>query len=93
MRSRTKDNMIVEFDWNEDDRPATNYANLGEALAEKGDLFRNADQGGGLTLIAPESRHRAITKGSELYPVIVDRVHVQVWKGGRKKGGELLRRT
>ena len=43
----------------------------------------------GLILVSPDGKHRAITKGSDLYPVIVDRVHVRLWKDGKSKGGRI----
>lgn len=48
-----------------------------------GDLFRNPVQGGDLILVSPNGKHRAVTKGSDLYPIIVDRVHVRLWKEHR----------
>ena len=77
------------FTWDEDVGPAKNYAALGNRLAAKGDLSRNPVQGGGLILVSPDGKHRAITKGSDLYPVIVDRVHVRLWKDGKSKGGRI----
>ena len=77
-----------EFIWDDDVRPAINYDALGRTLAARGDLFRNSGHGG-LMLIAPDGTHRLITKGSDLYPVIVDRVHVRVHKDGKTKGSRI----
>ncbi len=77
------------FPWDEDLRPAANYAALGERLAERADLFRNPVQGGGLIVVTPDGKHRPIVKGSDLYPVVVDRVHVRIWKDGKSKGGRI----
>lgn len=42
-----------ELNWNEDDSPADNYANLGERLARSGDLFASPSYGAGLIMLLP----------------------------------------
>ncbi len=75
--------------WNEDAIPSLNYAKLGKRLAEAGDLFRSPKAGGGLIRLLPTGKHVSITKGSDLLPVIVDRVPVRVQKEGESRGSKL----
>jgi hypothetical protein len=74
----------AEFVWNENDPPATNYDALAQRLATCGDLYRNA-QGDGLKVILPDGKLKAIAKGADLAPIIVDRVPVQVVRDGKVK--------
>lgn len=76
-----------ELLWSEDDLPQANYAALGERLANVGDLFRAPGYGEGLLLVHPDGRHEVIRKGADLFPVIIDRIPVQVIKDGKAKGG------
>jgi hypothetical protein len=78
-----------EFVWNEDGYPSKNFAALGKRLAASGDLFANACDGNGLLLVLPDGKHRKLTKGAELAPIIVDRVPVRVIKNGKPKGGKI----
>jgi len=68
-----------KVDWYEARDAAENYRILGEALAESGDLFRSTDTDGGLLLIRNGVASQ-ITKGGDLFPVIVDRVELSVIK-------------
>jgi len=79
----------AELIWDEDGHVADNYSHLGKRLAETGDLFRDASVGGGLIRLLASGKHITITKGSELLPVIVDRVPVRVVKQGKSKGGKI----
>lgn len=75
--------------WNEDDLPKGNYTALGARLAERGDLFRAPRYGGGLVLALSDGKHEEIRKGADLFPLIVDRIPVEVIKGGKSIGGRL----
>jgi len=77
------------FLWNEDARPAENYARLGERLAAIGDLFRSPQYGSGLILLLPNGKPVPIEKGDGLLPVIIDRVPVQIIRDGKPKGGRI----
>lgn len=78
-----------DFIWDEDRYPAKNYAALAKRLASSGDLFASACDGNGLLLVLPDCKHRRLTKGAELAPIIVDRVPVRVIKNGKPKGGKI----
>lgn len=75
--------------WNEDDQAKDNYRNLGQRLAECGDLFRHADHASGLLLVLDDGDHREVTTGKALQPVVVDRIPVQVVKDGKLKGSRI----
>ena len=60
-----------------------NYAHLGERLAKNEDLYRNRSDGLGLIQILPSGKTRLITKGSELAPILADRVSMVVTKDGK----------
>jgi len=79
----------AELIWDEDGHVADNYSHLGKRLAETGDLFRDASINGGLLRLLSGGKHVPISKGSELLPVIVDRVPVRVVKDGKSKGGKI----
>ena len=79
----------AELVWDEDRHPADNYSHLGKQLAEAGDLFRGPIIGGGLVRLFRDGKHAQINKGSELLPVIVDRVPVRVIKDGKSKGSKI----
>ena len=68
---------------------ADNYKALGDRLANCNDLFRRPGYASGLLLLLEDGKHVVISKGAELAPVIVDRVRVEVWKGGKKKGSKI----
>jgi hypothetical protein len=74
------------FVWREDRPLAENYSRLGKRLAASGDLYRSPVYGGGLLQVLPNEKHRVVTSGLELAPVIVDRVPVWVVKEGKKVG-------
>ena len=75
--------------WDEDEQAADNYKALGDRLAKSNDLFRRPGYASGLLLLLDDGKHAVISKGAELAPVIVDRVRVEVWKGGKKKGSKI----
>ena len=75
--------------WNEDEQAKVNYHNLGERLAEKGDLFRHADHSIGLLQVLDDGDHREIATAKALGPVIVDRIPVLVIKDGKVKGSRI----
>jgi hypothetical protein len=79
--------------WNQDAPPADNYIPLGKRLAQGGHLFRNPLHRGGL-IEALADGGRPVTKGADLWPIIVDqRVHIQVVKKGEAKGREIPARS
>ena len=75
--------------WDEDEQTADNYKALGDRLAKSNDLFRRPGYASGLLLLLNDGKHAVICKGAELAPVIVDRVRVEVWKNGKRKGSKL----
>src|SRR5271157_2977626 len=75
--------------WDEDEQAADNYKALGDRLAKSNDLFRRPGYASGLLLLLNDGKHAEISKGAQLAPVIVDRVRVEVWKGGKKKGSKI----
>ena len=76
--------------WNEDDQAKVNYRNLGERLAETGDLFRHADHTIGLLRVLDDGDYRDIATAKTLGPVIVDRIPVLVIKDGKVKGSRIV---
>ena len=75
--------------WNEDEQAKVNYRNLGERLAEKGDLYRHADHSIGLLRVLDDGEYREITTAKALGPVIVDRIPILVIKDGKVKGSRI----
>jgi hypothetical protein len=75
--------------WDEDDQAALNYRSLGQALSQFNDLYRRPGHASGLLLLLEDGKHVVIAKGSDLAPVIVDRVRVLVMKGGKPKGSRI----
>jgi hypothetical protein len=61
-----------------------NYRRLGERLAQGcDDLYRNRSDGMGLIQVLPSGKTRMITKGSELAPILADKVSMVVTKDGK----------
>src|SRR5262249_14868741 len=77
--------------WHSDAPAAQNYLELGSALAKCHDLYRRPDYGAGLLLAAddPNVAPRVVEKGSQLSPIIADRLHVFVVTHGKARGGRL----
>lgn len=75
--------------WNDDAPPAENYDKLGERLAQVGDLFRQPQYGDGLVMLLPGEKTVDVKKGTDLAPIIVDRVRVRILKEGKTKGGQI----
>jgi hypothetical protein len=75
--------------WDEDEQAADNYRRLGERLSQCNDLYRRPGYAGGLLLLLEDGKHAEITKGAQLAPVIVDRVPVLVFRGGKPKGSRI----
>jgi hypothetical protein len=71
------------FIWKVEHGAARNYRLLGQRLAESGDLFRNKEDGHGLIQVLATGKARLISKGTQLAPVIVDRVRMRVEKEGK----------
>ena len=74
----------VKFTWRTERAAAPNYRGLGRCLAEaRGDLYRNHSDDYGLIQVMADGKSRLISKGSELAPIIVDRVRMRVMKEGK----------
>lgn len=71
------------FIWKVEHGAARNYRLLGQHLAKSGDLFRNKEDGHGLIQVLATGKARLITKGTQLAPVVVDRVRMRVEKEGK----------
>lgn len=71
------------FIWRVDHGAARNYRLLGQRLAKSGDLYRNKEDGHGLIQVLATGKARLISKGTQLAPVIVDRVLMRVEKEGK----------
>ena len=74
--------------WDEDAPIHQNYIALGAALARSGDIYRDANYGGGLFLASPSPAvpPKAITNAGDLAAIIADRVQIEVFKGDVLKG-------
>ena len=68
--------------WKIEAGAAPNYRRVGKKLAVSGDMYRNKD-GHALLQVLPQGKTRLICKGSQLAPVIVDRIRMVVTKGGK----------
>ncbi len=79
----------ANFLWHDDEVAQLNYEALGRRLAQSGDLFRRPQLGSGLIQLLSSGKHRIITRGSDLYPVLVDRLKVSVMKEGKIKGSRI----
>lgn len=71
------------FNWRVEAGAKKNYARLGRRLARCGDLYRNGTAGAGLILVLPTGHTRTIARGSDLAPVVADRVRMAVTKDGK----------
>lgn len=71
------------FTWNVNEGARKNYTRLGQRLAAVGDLYRDEATGHGLVLVRPDGTATHIGKGSQLAPLIVDRVSMRVVKEGK----------
>jgi hypothetical protein len=60
-----------------------NFGRLAERLARCNDIFRNGSDGLGLIQVLPNGQTRLIKKGSDLAPVLADRVSMVVRKEGK----------
>lgn len=87
-RALTEPQLLI---WDADAPPVENYVALGIALAASGDLFRMPAHAAGLLLASsnPNVPPTPIQKGSQLAPVIADRLRLLVVKDGKPKGGRL----
>jgi len=75
-----------KFNWKVEAGAKKNYRRLGERLSHCDDLYRNGSDGLGLIQILPNGKTRLIRKGSELAPVIADRISMVVTKEGKVTG-------
>lgn len=71
------------FIWCVDHGARKNYTRLGQRLAAVGDLYRDEATGHGLVLVRADGTASHIGKGSQLAPLIVDRVSMRVVKEGK----------
>ena len=71
------------FIWNVARGARRNYTRLGQRLVAVGDLYRDEATGHGLVLVRPDGTVSHIRKGSQLAPLIVDRVSMRVEKDGK----------
>jgi len=78
-----------EFIWNEDEPARKKYIALGKRLARFGVLYRCPRYGSGMLLLLPGGKYVTITKGSELLPIIVDRLDITVIKNGNISGSTI----
>ena len=69
--------------WKVEPGAKKNYRRLGERLANNDDLYRNGSDGLGLIQVLPNGKTRLITKGSQLAPILADRVSMVVTKDGK----------
>lgn len=76
-------NCDKEFTWCDDDFPAVNYEKLGARLAKAGDLFRRPRYGEGLLRLLRNKQTVEINAGTDLTPVVCDRLNVTVLKNGK----------
>jgi hypothetical protein len=81
---------LVEFHWIEDEPVASNFEGLARTLSKRGDLYHR--QEGGLLLIRADGDITVIEKGSDLAPVIIDRVALTIFKDGKPRGTNLSMR-
>jgi hypothetical protein len=83
------------FEWDERRPLPENLADLGNHLAQSGDLFRNTGYGEGLLLASPDP-HIPSTKildASTLDSIVTDRLRVRVVKDGKYKSSALPARV
>ena len=69
--------------WDVGKPAADNYRLLGDGLATTGNLFQDGTTGHGLVWVRPDGTTCRIIKGTQLAPLIVDRVPMQVQKEGK----------
>jgi hypothetical protein len=75
-----------KFIWKVEKGAKKNYRRLGERLARCDDLYRNRLDGLGLIQVLPDGKTRLLRKGSELAPVLADRISMIVTKNGKVTG-------
>lgn len=75
------------FHWLAELGAGKNYRRLGKKLAATNtNLYRNGSEGLGLVQVLSSGVTRAIRKGPELAPLLVDTLSMRVVKGGKPKG-------
>ncbi len=72
-----------KFNWRIELGARKNYARLGERLARCDDLYRNGSDGLGLIQVLPSGQTRLIRKGSDLAPILADRISMVVTRDGK----------
>lgn len=75
--------------WNDEEPAAKNYRAVGALLAASGDLYRLPEYGSGLLLVHSGGKQTQIRTGSDLAPVVVDRVAVSVYLDGKPRGSKI----
>ncbi len=71
--------------WHEEKPSRENFELLGAALAQSDDLFRRSGFDGGLLLVLPNGESRNILVGSQLAPIITDRIDLHKFLNGKVK--------
>jgi len=79
----------ADFIWRDDSVAKVNYEAMGKRLALAGDLFRTPSPGSGLIQLHPNNKHVHVSRGSDLFPVIVDRMKVLVMRNGKIKSSRI----
>jgi hypothetical protein len=72
-----------KFVWKVELGAKRNYVRLGERLALCDSLYRNGSDGLGLIQVLPNGKTRLIRKGSELAPILADRISMVVTRNGK----------
>lgn len=74
------------FLWNDDIVAGESYAALGKAIAVASEVYRHPRPLPGLLLVNESQTVTAIDKGSDLVPLLADRVPLKVFKRGKPSG-------
>ncbi len=79
----------ADFIWHDDSVAKVNYEAMGKRLALAGDLFRTPSPGSGLIQLHTNNKHAHVSRGSDLFPVIVDRMKVLVMRNGKIRSSRI----
>ncbi len=82
-RNGLQPNTESKFVWKVEVGAKRNYLRLGERLANNDDLYRHGSDGLGLIQVLPNGKTRLITKGSQLAPILADKISMVVTKDGK----------
>ncbi len=72
-----------KFNWRVELGARKNYSRLGERLAQCDDIYGNGSDGLGLIRVLPGGQTRLVRKGSDLAPILADRISMVVTKDGK----------